>query len=340
MMNFYGRLGVPCGTPDSQLRIAIAAMRLEDPVTADRAESILLADSRRRAYDRLWLALTRIGQARAHGRLNNAPFGLSPEYAEFRFEDRETPSASPTSSTASRSRSPSDGAAKHSSTVTAHSSFGWQVARGLFRAWPLILLGLFFAAAQFNNKPPLQSDSQPVVGAAGSTNSTAKFSNFADYRDPPTSADRQSQTPSGLALDKYRNYKPFDLQVQPLPKTGEGIGAVKAGRDNWIEVKTSGVHHSLIRIEHLDGEFVARRFIRAGESLRIYLPIGEYVMKTATGRQWYGLKHRFGEQTSYGKPDDTFPLKNRGEYWTVELIPQKDGNLRERSITKEEFGAE
>lgn len=122
-----------------------------------------------------------------------------------------------------------------------------------------------------------------------------------------------------------------------LPQTGAFDSSVSTTQ-NAIIVKTrSGGRHTLAKIETLDGREVTRGFIRAGGQHRFDLPLGTYVMKTASGTTWYGSTVLFGPETSYSRPDDTFPLTSRGESWTVELIPQANGNLRDRPISAAQF---
>jgi len=125
--------------------------------------------------------------------------------------------------------------------------------------------------------------------------------------------------------------------AQPLPLTG-AFDSSDNSRRNSITVKTqSGGQHTLIKIERLGGGEVTRGFVRAGEQHKFYLPAGTYVLKTAGGSAWYGEKLLFGANTAYSKPDDTFSMVAPGEQWTVELIPQRDGNLRDRQISASEF---
>ena len=57
----------------------------------------------------------------------------------------------------------------------------------------------------------------------------------------------------------------------------------------------------------------------------------------ASGEKWYGAADLFGSKTSYSVADDTFAITSRGDSWTVQLIPQVHGNLREKSIAAGEF---
>jgi len=88
-----------------------------------------------------------------------------------------------------------------------------------------------------------------------------------------------------------------------------------------------------------DRAVVAEQFIRAGERLRVHLPLGVYELRTATGKRWYGKELLFGPDnlTDYFKADDSFPLNERGEYWEVELILQANGNLSQSTISKDQF---
>lgn len=298
MIDFYERLRVPFGTDGIALQAAIAALRKSDAPTAERAAAILLKPSRRKGYDRLWLALTRIGQARALGALNDAPFGSRQEYADFRFHAGEA--------------RPSDQGTYTGETEAGDSIPMWRTVLGkLLGLVPLLAFLAFFGwMATETSRPPLQQPSQTS---------------------PPNAL---AEPPSGVQPTAPA------LSIQPLPETGDGKTTVNAGDDNWIQIKTSGLHHTLVRVEHPNGDLVALRFIRAAETHRIYLPLGTYVIKTATGRQWFGDAAHFGPDTVYSKPDDLFPLNKRGEYWEVELIPQQNGNLSQRGISASEFGGD
>lgn len=127
------------------------------------------------------------------------------------------------------------------------------------------------------------------------------------------------------------------VPVLPLPVTGT-FGISFSSTQNSIIVKTRpGGTHTLVKIERTDGTEIVRGFIRAGEQLAFPLPSGTYILKTASGTTWYGDSSLFGPETAYSRPDDTFPLLNFGENWTVELIPQRGGNLRDRRINAAEF---
>lgn len=301
MMDLYEAIGVPFGSSDDAIKLAIARTRASNQWRANRVEAILMLPQRRRAYDRLWMSLTRIGKVRALAELNHAPFGARAEYAEFRFKAPRKNEAEPS-----------------------NSYVGKQSTLRLRDA--LIILGSAIAFAGFwyvskNDKSPAAS---------------APLQQFESKGDAVSSS-TVAMAPMVVTADLP---PAVELKPHPLPETGDGETLVKAGKDNWIQIRTSGEHHTLVKVERPNGQLVAKRFIRAADKLRIYLPLGTYVLKTSTGRQWYGEKERFGPDASFSKPDDIFPLNKPGEYWEVELILQRGGNMSQSAISEEEFGAD
>ena len=65
MIDLYKRIGIVFGSSDETIKLAIEKIRASDANLADRASAILMLPQRRRAYDRLWVSLTRIGEVRA-----------------------------------------------------------------------------------------------------------------------------------------------------------------------------------------------------------------------------------------------------------------------------------
>ncbi len=116
---------------------------------------------------------------------------------------------------------------------------------------------------------------------------------------------------------------------------------LKAGACAAISVTTRGSVHTLVKIEDASGREVTRGFIRAGGTHRFNLPLVSYVLKTASGQTWYGPEpdRLFGpgDLTQTNRADDRFDLNAPGEYWTVELIPRQQGNLREVRIPRTAF---
>ena len=81
-------------------------------------------------------------------------------------------------------------------------------------------------------------------------------------------------------------------------------------------------------------------FVRSGEKTTIEVPVGNYELRYAAGERWYGEEYLFGPGTAYRKAEDAFQFRADGERvsgFTVELIKQSGGNLKETDIEPSEF---
>ncbi len=81
-------------------------------------------------------------------------------------------------------------------------------------------------------------------------------------------------------------------------------------------------------------------YVIGGRPLEVNVPLGSYRLKYANGNVWCGEVLLFGERTAYGEAQSVFEFSvqgNRISGYTVELIPQTQGNLRTRSIRASEF---
>lgn len=81
-------------------------------------------------------------------------------------------------------------------------------------------------------------------------------------------------------------------------------------------------------------------FIRSGESVNLFVPLGSYDLRYATGETWYGYEDLFGPTTAFFKTDSKMEFKQSGNTFqghTIELIPRANGNLQTSKINKNNF---
>ena len=81
-------------------------------------------------------------------------------------------------------------------------------------------------------------------------------------------------------------------------------------------------------------------FVRSGETAAVRVPIGVYELRFAAGEKWYGEEYLFGPETAYRKVDERFEFRVKGEKisgFSVELIKQINGNLKETAIRPTDF---
>jgi len=77
-------------------------------------------------------------------------------------------------------------------------------------------------------------------------------------------------------------------------------------------------------------------FIVGGETLRVRVPEGSFILKYATGDRWCGEVNLFGEDTTTKQADDIFIFVG-GRGYSIELITRKGGNLRTKTIDRSRF---
>ncbi len=129
-----------------------------------------------------------------------------------------------------------------------------------------------------------------------------------------------------------------ELVIYPeeFPPTGILSGG---GKGQKIKIETSAeLGHLYVTFFTYTGNdeedmknTVATVFVRAGDSLTLRLPTGDYKMIQSTGENWYGETNAFGERGSYQISDMIITIKKNYEY-TLTLYGQADGNLPTRSI--------
>ena len=129
----------------------------------------------------------------------------------------------------------------------------------------------------------------------------------------------------------------FSQPVQPLPQTGDNTASFSNGvAPLTIKTSSSGANHYFVKIARVgSGLELGSYFIRSGETLNIQVPVGVYELRYAAGRQWYGTYYLFGPNTTYSKADSIFTFSfdgNQYSGYTVELITQRNGNLRTSKI--------
>jgi len=81
-------------------------------------------------------------------------------------------------------------------------------------------------------------------------------------------------------------------------------------------------------------------FVRGGTNAEVKVPLGNYVVKYASGKTWYGTTYLFGPDTAYGKADQTMRFWVEGNIvhgHSMTLYKVRNGNLRTESIPASEF---
>ena len=143
-------------------------------------------------------------------------------------------------------------------------------------------------------------------------------------------------------LDLYE-FDKLNLKALPIPTTqvylSNELGFESPAR---LVIKTpkGGVNYFIKLVSLNTSGNCITGFIRGGETLTIYVPLGVYELRYVCGKVWYGEKYLFGPYGSYNQADETFNFKRTGDYvvgYTVELIKQAGGNLKTVEISVFDF---
>lgn len=125
-------------------------------------------------------------------------------------------------------------------------------------------------------------------------------------------------------------------EMPPYPRLDEPETGILSGGGSGtlVTLETSG---KSVYVKFLDsgGKTAITAYIRAGDSLEIQLPQGDYSMRYARGEVWYGQEYLFGPKGVYGQ--GTVPVENAGFQHTVKLYTVEEGNLATYAVSLEDF---
>jgi hypothetical protein len=101
-----------------------------------------------------------------------------------------------------------------------------------------------------------------------------------------------------------------------------------------------GTHYWVKLVDATTSAPAIAMFVRAGSTAEIKVPLGTYVVKYASGKNWYGTTYLFGADTAYGKANETMRFWVEGNIvhgHSMTLYKVLNGNLRTETIPASEF---
>ncbi len=120
-----------------------------------------------------------------------------------------------------------------------------------------------------------------------------------------------------------------------LPKNGQVFVGAGLNRESELKIKSKTSKSCYVKLKNAAGTDVFAFFVRAGSTVTISVPKGNYYVYFAYGDEWYGTEDVFGPDTTYAKDDE---LLDFSEYtWEYTLEPVKNGNFSATPIDAEEF---
>jgi len=125
----------------------------------------------------------------------------------------------------------------------------------------------------------------------------------------------------------------------PLPKNGYGVYKFNRGATSSTLkiIPSQGTENLVIKLENTSTKKEICWFlIVKGNSHKMPIPPGSYIIKLAMGERWYGDKYLFGTQGSYSKIDQEITIPEYTNY-TIFLEPNLLGTLTQQKIEANEF---
>jgi len=126
-----------------------------------------------------------------------------------------------------------------------------------------------------------------------------------------------------------------------LPPNGEVRTFTQQEQVAPFEIQSPWGTNFLLKLaDAASGEPVLTIFVRGGETVKVKVPLGTYVVKYASGDMWYGYEQLFGEKTSYSKASQRFTFDRFGNQttgYTLTLYQVLNGNLHTENIQPQEF---
>ncbi|MBR5868286.1 MAG: hypothetical protein IKZ21_02465 [Clostridia bacterium] len=85
-----------------------------------------------------------------------------------------------------------------------------------------------------------------------------------------------------------------------------------------------------------NGDLVQRIYVREGDSITVYLPVGSYRIRYCTGKTWYGYDHLFGPEGQYVRFEEILKMEKNNHY-TLTLYQNNDANMEANPIAYDSF---
>lgn len=143
------------------------------------------------------------------------------------------------------------------------------------------------------------------------------------------------KTPNSIPIVKP-TYTKMDM-----PKNGAIQMFTKRERVAPLTIKTSAGSNYFVKLVTANtNDAIMTIFIRGGNTVSTNVPLGSYEVRYATGKDWYGYEHLFGEDTGYSEAETIFKFENDGYQvsgYTISLYQVRDGNLRTKRINANSF---
>ena len=80
--------------------------------------------------------------------------------------------------------------------------------------------------------------------------------------------------------------------------------------------------------------------IHGGKQVKVFVPLGEYLIKYGSGSKWYGYQYLFGKRGTYSAAEQSMEFTREGDQlkgFILKLYKVVDGNLRTEKLRWADF---
>ncbi|MFM6542705.1 MAG: tetratricopeptide repeat protein [Microcystis panniformis] len=169
------------------------------------------------------------------------------------------------------------------------------------------------------------------------SNREIAYNNQFPQQQPPNSNPAKVPVPPNSKPAKVPpNKKPARVSRSRVffPENGQGVYNFdrKSASSILKIIPPSGAENMVIKLEDkISRKRICWFLILKGHSYETPIPPGQYIIKLATGKKWYGDRHLFGANASYSKIDKVITIPENTHY-TITLTPSLFGTLKEKKI--------
>lgn len=103
-----------------------------------------------------------------------------------------------------------------------------------------------------------------------------------------------------------------------------------------LRLKTFAGAATYLKIYTTKNKLVATAFIRPGKSLQFNMPKGSFIIKYASGKNWFGPRDMFGDEGTYMRLDQVFKFSSQYNGYEI-IFETSNGNLGAKTETRTDF---
>lgn len=323
MKDLYKQLGIS-STASHDAILKALDKEIRSYIKED-AQFVLLNKNRKRVFDRCNDSLKQIGKLRANLGLNN---GNNWKVHDFRdYYNSSIRSKSIIDEIFMSSSQKNTEGKKNKSNLN---SYGKTAEDQLIMRWFFGFIGLMILILTFS-----------IVISQNDLSNSSPVSKINSINITPKSAEEAIEVDLSMFDPPRKEELTANISKVPLPINGYVYNYTSKDALAPLNIKTPlySDHYLVVLDDYYSGERSFIIFIRGGRSVEVEVPFGTYLIKYATGKEWYGVRELFGpgEMTQRFKSDNIFRFRDNGyEYtgYTIELFKQVGGNMNTRPVSE------